>query len=54
LKKLDDRNIIFDLYERKSGVVYGTDARLLYNVLSIIMLRQALARPITDKMKNVL
>ncbi len=54
LNKLDDRNIIFDLHELESKVAYGTEVRLLYNVLSIAALRQAMARPVTDTITNML
>ncbi len=54
LNRLDDRNIIFDLHELESKVAYGTEVRLLYNVLSIAALRQAMARPVTDTITNML
>lgn len=54
LNKLDDRNLIFDLHELESKVAYGTELRLVYNVLSIAALRQALTRNIADKIKNML
>ena len=54
LAKLDDRNIIFDLHELDAKVAYGNELRLLYNVITIAALRQALSRDIGDRIDNML
>jgi hypothetical protein len=54
LSKLDDRNIIFDLHELDAQVAYGNEVRLLYNVITIAALRQALSRDVSDRIEHLL
>lgn len=54
LSRLDDRNIVFDLHELDARVAYGNEVRLLYNVITIAALRQALARNVGDKIEHML
>jgi predicted transcriptional regulator len=54
LAKLDDRNIIFDLHELDAQVAYGNEVRLLYNVITIAALRQALSREVSDRIEHLL
>jgi len=53
LNKLGDRNILFDFHSLERKVAYRVELRLLYNVLAVAYLRQALARQITDKISHM-
>lgn len=54
LGRLDDRNVIFDLHELDAQVAYGNEVRLLYNVITISALRQALDRDVGDRIEHIL
>lgn len=49
LNNLGNRNILFDFHSLEMKVAYRVELRLLYNVIAVAYLRQALARRITDK-----
>jgi len=53
LNKLGDRNILFDFHSLEMKVAYRVELRLLYNVITVAYLRQALARRITDKTSHM-
>lgn len=54
LSNLDDRNIVFDLHDLDAKVAYGNEVRLIYNVITIAALRQALERDVGDRMEHML
>jgi hypothetical protein len=54
LGRLDDRNIIFDLHDLDAKVAYGNEVRLIYNVITIAALRQALGREVGHKIQHML
>jgi len=53
LNKLEDRNILFDFHSLERKVAYRVELRLLYNVITVAYLRQALARQITDRISHI-
>jgi hypothetical protein len=54
LNKLDDRNIVIDLHPLATLVAYQTELRLIYNVITVAALRQALSKQVTDVITNML
>jgi hypothetical protein len=54
LGRLDDRNIIFDLHDLDAKAAYGIEVRLIYNVITIAGLRQALEREVSDRIEHLL
>lgn len=53
LSKLASRNVIIDLHELESKVAYKTELRLIYNILALAYLREALSRKPTDKVVHM-
>lgn len=53
LNKLDDRNIIFDFHSLEMKVAYRVELRLLYNVIAVAYLKQALARQVTNNVSHM-
>ena len=53
LNDLGDRNILFDFHSLERKVAYRVELRLLYNVITVAYLRQALDRRITDRVSHM-
>lgn len=54
LDKLDDRNIVVDLHPLAMMVAYETELRLIYNVITVAALRNAMSKSVTDVITNML
>ena len=51
---LDEKNVVIDLHELDALVAYGSEVRLIYNILTSYYLRKMLGREIQYSVKNLL
>ncbi|HKZ42550.1 MAG TPA: hypothetical protein VJ044_16425, partial [Candidatus Hodarchaeales archaeon] len=53
LSKLASRNVIIDLHDLEAKVAYKTEVRLIYNIIALAYMREALSRKPTDKISHM-